>query len=357
MLNILRLDQDFGWRGFSSFNIVDDPTKFVTLPSPKIVLMNDNKWFDYDRANVDACVFWTSESLAFERANGNPIVKLNEKDLIYSSSIGPNNNCNLLYWVQSFSNFYRRLRYKKFIPKNEIFNNGMLSTLGNSKLHRCYIFCKLVEENLFNRNISLGYGLKEYHILPDKNKEIKDQQKIYDYLQLNDKLLPSDALKLELDWRLLKKMSNYYDMRYTHLFPTNAYLDSSLIYICETIVYNKEFFVTEKTLKGLISGRPCIIIGCQHFLKNLKELGFKTYSEVLDESYDDLESLKDRVDLSIEIAKDYIESNILNYPKKLLKIQEITNHNLQVLFNTDWSKNMQQAMFNICNTLGVDVNK
>jgi hypothetical protein len=41
---------------------------------------------------------------------------------------------------------------------------------------------------------------------------------------------------------------------------------------------------------------PSMILGPMHHLKRVRELGFKTYDAHLDESYDDLPMLDDRID-------------------------------------------------------------
>lgn len=45
-------------------------------------------------------------------------------------------------------------------------------------------------------------------------------------------------------------------------------------------------FITEKTAKCLYSMMPFVIVGPAHTLKHLKELGYKTFGDIWDESYD-----------------------------------------------------------------------
>ena len=64
-----------------------------------------------------------------------------------------------------------------------------------------------------------------------------------------------------------------------------------------------DLFITEKTCKALIT-QPFIIVGNYGTLKYLKKLGFKTYPELFDESYDLIENPKERMDFIInEIEK------------------------------------------------------
>jgi hypothetical protein len=348
MLHVLSLDQNFGWFSRSDINLITDQHIFKYLPSPKIILTNSNTtWHDYDRSKIDGCVFWTSESLAFQRSAGKPIIPLSSNDFVYSSSLGPNSNHNLFFYLDQMNIVYRT-HYRRLIPNREIVTNKILSNLGSGRLYRCYIFYKLLEKNFDLENVSLGYNDKfVLNLEKDFNNELVGQKEIYELLK--NSLDIFEHRKLKLDWRRLRNCVNYYGIANSgalnaYIFPTKAYNNSSLIYISETIPHSKEFFITEKTIKGLISNRPCVILGCQYFLKHLHNLGFKTWENLIDESYDNEENLKVRIDKSIESANYFIKENVLKSKNKQLLIQQIAEHNRNILFNTDWTTNQALAI-------------
>ena len=62
--------------------------------------------------------------------------------------------------------------------------------------------------------------------------------------------------------------------------------------VAETLDDNRLFFPTEKTGKALMSGKPFIVLGSKHFLKNLRSIGFKTFHPIIDESYDLIDSVE-----------------------------------------------------------------
>jgi hypothetical protein len=64
-----------------------------------------------------------------------------------------------------------------------------------------------------------------------------------------------------------------------------------------------EFFPTEKIYKSLMLGHPFILFGGKHSLQKLRDLGFKTFGSVIDESYDDVEFPMGRADKLIEVFK------------------------------------------------------
>jgi len=68
-------------------------------------------------------------------------------------------------------------------------------------------------------------------------------------------------------------------------------------------------------------------------IKNLQSLGYKTFSNVLDESYDDIDNDELRWDMACEqIKKLYYMDPIEVY----LNIQSTLEHNYQLLTETNW---------------------
>lgn len=59
--------------------------------------------------------------------------------------------------------------------------------------------------------------------------------------------------------------------------------------VAETYTRGETFFPTEKTVRPLSAGKPLLVHGPRNFLKNLRNLGFRTWNHVWDESYDQLE--------------------------------------------------------------------
>ena len=45
-------------------------------------------------------------------------------------------------------------------------------------------------------------------------------------------------------------------------------------------------FITEKTYKAIVTGQMFVLVGAANSLSNLRQLGFKTFGQYVDESYD-----------------------------------------------------------------------
>jgi hypothetical protein len=59
--------------------------------------------------------------------------------------------------------------------------------------------------------------------------------------------------------------------------------------IAETYTIGDTFFPTEKTFRPIMASRPVIVYGPRNFLQRLRHMGFETWADCWDESYDLLE--------------------------------------------------------------------
>ena len=114
----------------------------------------------------------------------------------------------------------------------------------------------------------------------------------------------------------------------------NVHTDGDLIFpyhktkielVAETVT--DYFFITEKTTKPIRAGIPFVIVGGHHFLKRLRKMGFKTFSPLIDESYDNEIDDEKRIQMCCVAFKEfYLNTNIDNND-----IWHICAHNQQVL--------------------------
>ena len=84
------------------------------------------------------------------------------------------------------------------------------------------------------------------------------------------------------------------------------------------------FFITEKTTKPIAMKHPFMVLSSFHFLKNLRELGFRTFGDHLDESYDLEQDIKKRV----EIITNNLVMLKVSSGKLYNDTKEIRDHNL-----------------------------
>jgi len=73
--------------------------------------------------------------------------------------------------------------------------------------------------------------------------------------------------------------------------------------VAETDVHSNRFF-TEKTVKNFHLGKPFLLLNGQHSLAHLRDVGFRTFSPWINESYDLVSNCRDRLaDIQLEIDR------------------------------------------------------
>ncbi len=142
-----------------------------------------------------------------------------------------------------------------------------------------------------------------------------------------------------------KILWDYYktELPYSMNFQRDEWLaSSSLNRIEELLPYRKRTYVelitefthsdeyvsiSEKLSQAILCKKPFIIVGDRKYLRNIKNLGFKTFDKFWDESYDEL-AYEERIDAITDVVKEIVDTvdvkNGITYSKEL---QEILEHN------------------------------
>jgi len=82
-----------------------------------------------------------------------------------------------------------------------------------------------------------------------------------------------------------------------HLIETNHFTDSYCNIILETHFDadgSGGAFLTEKTFKAIKHGQPFVVVGCAGSLSALRDLGYRTFDHVVDNSYDTIQDNTER---------------------------------------------------------------
>jgi hypothetical protein len=95
-----------------------------------------------------------------------------------------------------------------------------------------------------------------------------------------------------------------------------------------------QFFITEKFARAVFNYHPFVILGTPYFLKNIKELGYKTFDTFICEKYDEEENPYTRLDMAINSIKDMpVEKNDM-----LLNILIHNCENMINVYNNEYNK-------------------
>jgi hypothetical protein len=132
-------------------------------------------------------------------------------------------------------------------------------------------------------------------------------------------------------------------LSYAHKIYDRAYFQIVL----ETDFYTQnQFFLTEKTIRPLMSGQPFVVGATPGFLAHLHNLGFRTYNMLWNENYDSIINHQDRLQALVDLCIDLENFDWYAHRQQLI---DIANHNRSQFFNL--AKQADLEFFNFESTV------
>jgi len=117
----------------------------------------------------------------------------------------------------------------------------------------------------------------------------------------------------------------------------NYYHDIFVDIVTEPNVMGTNFLVTEKLWRCIVARRPFIVLGTANYLHNLRKLGFDTFYQYWDESYDG-QIGQTRIGHMLEVIDRLATWDTEQCSQTLNRMQPILDHNLQVFKSLDYNK-------------------
>jgi hypothetical protein len=270
---------------------------------------------------------------------------------------------NFLNPITAFVSFYDRVGTTRKVKPIDLNHNSIEYLFccinGTKRSHRLLFLSMLKHHALFSSGI-ITSNFKE-NINNNKNSnEVLLSSKI-NYLTLSHPIRINDIVRTDIDSR------NIFDQYYLDFENNNitnelvygerndsltrwqpTFIQKSLIYaVTETVGDYPYPFLTEKTFKGLLVKRPMLIAGSRYSLATLRELGFKTWGDWWDESYDDMEYFYQRANAIVKIISDFSCYSINDQRTICLEMQEVLEYNFQHYVNNFCKKDFELYLQNL----------
>lgn len=106
------------------------------------------------------------------------------------------------------------------------------------------------------------------------------------------------------------------------------YIDTYFSLVTETIFEYPYSFRTEKIWKPIAIGHPWIAVANRGYYRDLRDLGFKTFNHVIDESFDLVDDNQSRIRRIADLVRDLCRSNLGSF---LLACEDTCKYNQQHL--------------------------
>jgi hypothetical protein len=211
---------------------------------------------------------------------------------------------------------------------------------NTSRLHRPWFVKQLYDNNL----------LKSGYVSLIQNDEFeerlnKDITKIHEL----------DLTKSDMDG-LVNSYKSFYPLNidetdgeriawlHNYLSRRKEYEETYFTIVGETNAEAQYLFITEKTLKPIMNLHPFFIVGNPYTIKYLKKLGFNTFSDFWDESYDEQPNFKLRCEMIVTEVKKLCEKSDTEMLELLKNMEDILHHNKKLL-HSFYTKNKREQIF------------
>jgi hypothetical protein len=185
------------------------------------------------------------------------------------------------------------------------------------------------------------YRLKFLELL--KKNEIDNLSLIY-FNEFSDENHYSEYIPKNKDWTFQKNnidnLNNItfrdIDSSASAIYESNDYKNSAIDVVLETVFDKKKIQLTEKILRPIACGKPFILVSEKNSLEHLKSYGFKTFGNLIDESYDYIDNPKDRLSSIIKTMKTISSFNNQEKNNLFLEMHKIAEYNKNWFFSKNF---------------------
>jgi hypothetical protein len=194
-------------------------------------------------------------------------------------------------------------------PYKFLFLNGMY------RWHRKYLIERFKKSNLLDQSLwsCLDRNIAEIHLL--------------------DKKYERPVYQSNMNISKLAAMNTFADVK-QHMFNgqwgdgqlyAEPYIDTYFSLVTETVTESYSFR-TEKIWKPIAMGHPWIAVANAGYYKDIRNLGFKTFEHIIDESFDQIEDTQQRVSRIADVVEDLCKSDLEQFLKEARDICIYNQH-------------------------------
>ena len=124
-------------------------------------------------------------------------------------------------------------------------------------------------------------------------------------------------------------------IRCSDLIDPEIYNQTYYTAMIETVIHKDFAMFSEKEAKPIIAKRPFVIFGSPGHLRAFRKLGFKSFSPVVDESYDDELDLKKRFSMCLDAMHKLCDNDPLVIHARLA---DVLAHNKKHFEDSNWQR-------------------
>jgi hypothetical protein len=238
---------------------------------------------------------------------------------------------------------FNHKKLPKIIPQNVDLSHyrakHFLYLNGRDKPHRRALYKALFDRRIINKCYA-SYVLRNGLQNPESGYEFCDTSS-----QRNSHFnfwATFESQYLDVDKDTLANNDRFLDLKYVYNTYINIVTESWF-----NDVHPHYNFLTEKTFKPILWCQPFIILGNSGSLRQLRKLGFKTFSDFIDESYDEIPDSKERMQAVINEIHRLSTLPLSVLHEKYNALFPVIRHNFGLMYNYNYSEEVKQMFSEI----------
>jgi hypothetical protein len=139
---------------------------------------------------------------------------------------------------------------------------------------------------------------------------------------------------------------NNQNLHWVERYDDSELFESAFVWIaCETMHEQDGIFITEKTWKAIAYGKPFLLNGDAGSLEYLRSIGYKTFDQFWDESYDNVNNV-DKIKKISNIVEHLCSKDITEINDMYKKMLPILIHNQKMLIENGQYENLMRKLQN-----------
>ena len=211
----------------------------------------------------------------------------------------------------------RNIKYSLDVkPISHTRNKHFLCLNRNSnRLHRPRMILNLIERGLFDKGLISLLRSTEFDDFCEVPENIEYKLKI------------KEKYPFVIDYEDATEVANMHN----YFTEKDMWNDTYFSVVNETGVSGGAIFITEKTIRPMIYFHPFIVYGNPNTLSELRKLGFETFPEFFDESYDTIENEVERLSMILNNVERVCNLSIEELHRLYNSVQGKLLHNRNLL--------------------------
>lgn len=225
-------------------------------------------------------------------------------------------------------------------------NRTFLCLNRRFRFHRGYFYIQVYRHKLLDH---FYFSMDE--IDPDQREIVNRNffsSTAYDFLKsVGDQTNSSNLVDIEQATKLLPLTLDTNTFNYPNINNNDliTYFENSLISVVTETNFSDNVHITEKTFKAIYNLHPFILVSSHHSLKYLRSLGFYTFNNYWDESYDDEPDIHVRMNKIINLIRSISQWDNNRRLSFSINIKSYLEYNKKLLLKTDRFINQYVQLF------------